>query len=431
MEPTSSSETLGLLPPVVTQMLAAIEAFNDHVGSRAWTLQDSQVAALWSVLASAQARLVSGELGIVAEANTRGLALRAGATSTANWWAFVTHRTRAETRRLTKTAAGLADRPLVAAALSEGRLSADQAAVIVDGIAALPTDLVDDATRTEAEEYLIAKAAHFDAKALRVMVDKILDVVAPEVAEAHEARVLDRQERDAQAAAKFTMRPDGHGKVNGRFTLSEFHGAILDKALQALVHAQKDESQEAGAGDGTAKLPLPHRMGLAFGDYIESHSPHTLPKTGGGVSATVVVTMGFAELTAGLKAAQLDTGQRISAALARRLACQAGLVPAVLGTGSVAMDMGRRARLFTPSQRLALGIRDGGCTVDGCDRPPGVCHAHHDNPWVPNGHTDLANGRLLCPRHHTLIHDPRATITKVGSSGGGAGDRTIRINLRT
>jgi hypothetical protein len=36
-----------------------------------------------------------------------------------------------------------------------------------------------------------------------------------------------------------------------------------------------------------------------------------------------------------------------------------------------------------------------------------MCHAHHDQPWSTGGHTTLADGRLLCQRHHTLAHDHR------------------------
>jgi len=35
-----------------------------------------------------------------------------------------------------------------------------------------------------------------------------------------------------------------------------------------------------------------------------------------------------------------------------------------------------------------------------------MTHAHHDHPWATGGTTDLANGRLLCPWHHTRAHDP-------------------------
>ncbi len=53
-----------------------------------------------------------------------------------------------------------------------------------------------------------------------------------------------------------------------------------------------------------------------------------LPLTGG-MSATVVVLLDYDRLLSGLGTAVLDTGQPISAALARQLACEAGLIPAV------------------------------------------------------------------------------------------------------
>jgi hypothetical protein len=111
-------------------------------------------------------------------------------------------------------------------------------------------------------------------------------------------------------------------------------------------------------------------------------------------------------LKSGLGAAALDTGTPISAAEARRLACNSGLIPAVLGTGSVPLDLGRTARLHTAGQRAAMALRDHGCSTDGCDRPPSWTQAHHDIAWAHGGGTSVQNGRLLCPRHHRLAHDP-------------------------
>ena len=87
------------------------------------------------------------------------------------------------------------------------------------------------------------------------------------------------------------------------------------------------------------------------------------------------------------------------------MACRAGIIPVVLGGGSVVLDVGRRRRFHSETQRIAMGVRDQGCTAYGCDAPPGMCHAHHDLPWSRGGGTSVEHGRLLCPRHHTLIHD--------------------------
>ena len=120
--------------------------------------------------------------------------------------------------------------------------------------------------------------------------------------------------------------------------------------------------------------------------------------------------MTLEQLTADLDHAgvcTLDTGGRITAAEARRLACTAGIIPVVLGGNSQPLDVGRKRRLHTESMRLAMGVRDGGCTARGCETPPGLCHAHHNTPWSHGGHTGVEDGRLLCPHHHRRIHDPQ------------------------
>jgi len=128
-----------------------------------------------------------------------------------------------------------------------------------------------------------------------------------------------------------------------------------------------------------------------------------------------VVTLDLESLMGGLRAAGLCDGSRISAAEARRLACAAGIIPVVLGGPSEPLDVGRKRRLHTKAQRVAMGLRDGGCTAEGCDRPPAWTHAHHDQPWSQGGRTSLDNGRLLCRRHHTLAHDQRYRTTTTPS----------------
>jgi hypothetical protein len=56
--------------------------------------------------------------------------------------------------------------------------------------------------------------------------------------------------------------------------------------------------------------------------------------------------------------------------------------------------------------RLAMGLRDGGCTAEDCDVPASMCQAHHDVAFSNGGATSLANGRLLCGHHHRRIHHP-------------------------
>ena len=227
---------------------------------------------------------------------------------------------------------------------------------------------------------------------------RILDVVAPEIGEAHEARLLEAEEH----------RPRGgvvhHRRGRPRPLPRPVHhpGPARGNAPQAPPRPRPQD--QAGREQQTK-----HRLGEAFCEYVETRPAGSVGKAGG-VCATVVVTMTLETLLGGLKAASLDTGARLSPGEARRLACRAGIIPAVLDGASQVLDLGRKRRFHTEPQRIALAHRDRGCTVEGCDAPPGLCHAHHDQPWSRGGPTDTTTGRLLCPRHHTLAHDPRYSV---------------------
>ncbi len=119
----------------------------------------------------------------------------------------------------------------------------------------------------------------------------------------------------------------------------------------------------------------------------------------------LVVTMSLEALLDRLRGAGLaDNDEVLSAATVRRLACEAEVIPMVLGGPSQSLDIGREDRYFTPAQRLALAQRDHGCSYPGCSVPPQWCEAHHVVHWLHGGTTDLSNGALLCGRHHTIVH---------------------------
>jgi len=98
-----------------------------------------------------------------------------------------------------------------------------------------------------------------------------------------------------------------------------------------------------------------------------------------------------------------------------RAICDTGIIPVLIDPAGQPLDVGRRQRLFTHRQRIALGIRDGGCVFPGCDRPPSWCEAHHITPWEEGGRTDTADGVLLCRHHHMLVHNNHWRISREGS----------------
>lgn len=96
----------------------------------------------------------------------------------------------------------------------------------------------------------------------------------------------------------------------------------------------------------------------------------------------------------------------------RRLACDAAVGRVVMGSASEILNLGRRTRLVSNAQRRALAARDGGCSIDGCDRPPEWCDAHHILHWAEGGATDLDNLVLLCRHHHTHVHEQRGRLVR-------------------
>ena len=126
-------------------------------------------------------------------------------------------------------------------------------------------------------------------------------------------------------------------------------------------------------------------MGLK--DAIDPHDG--CPRCGGGGSARYLGT----------------DGKPISAATVRRLACEADLIPVVLGGDGQVLDLGHSERFFKEHQRRALAIRDGShCHFPGCQIPEPRCITHHMTAWEAGGPTNLTNGVLLCRYHHVTIH---------------------------
>ena len=431
---------------VVDGVRALDEELAALVHAPVWSMSATDAEDTLVILARVRSRLDALTLRVLRHAQAVDAGTDGDAATTVAWWAQETRTTRAAAHRAARLAEALDRHDEVAEHLRTGRLRTDQAQVIVDAVDDLPAD-VEAWVPGAATGFLLDKAGEHDAKALRVLGRRVLEVVDPDAADTDEARRLEAEEADAHAKASFTMTDDGHGSCHGRFTIPSLHGQMLRQHLLAITsptrHPNGDapdathrtdlagasaasgaaeaagaSEASAAAGDGVGERPLTrHRLGQAFVEYLETRPTHTVPHSGGGVPATVVVTMELDTLLGGLKAASLDTGGRISAGEARRLACRAGIIPVVLGGPSVVLDVGRRRRFHTETQRIAMAVRDRGCTAHGCDVPPGRCHAHHDGmSWGHGAGTSVEHGRLLCPRHHHRIHDPayQHTLDKHG-----------------
>ena len=351
-----------------------------------------------SRLEALEARTIAAA-GDVAEAH--------GTRHAGAWLAHETRQDPAAGRVAQRFADGLDQRwPLVASAHWAGSVSTAQARVIGKALDDLPADLDPD-LRARAERHLVEQAAHFCPRDLKILGRRVLEVLAPEVAEEHEAQLLAREEQEAWDRASITHRRLGNGRSRAVVTLPD---AAMDRWLTQL-HAFTSPRRE-GQVPPAERLPYPRKLAHAFTALLERIPEHWLPQHGG-TTTTVVVTIDQAKLTADLAAAGLTTGTRITAGEARRLACGAGILPTVLDGRSQPLDLGRTQRLFTPAQRKALAIRDRHCRAEGCDVPAAWTEAHHLQPWAGGGRTDLADGVLLCSFHHHRAHDTRYHLTRM------------------
>ncbi len=110
------------------------------------------------------------------------------------------------------------------------------------------------------------------------------------------------------------------------------------------------------------------------------------------------------------------SGDVLTAATVRPMACDAAIIPVILGSDSQPLDVGRKKRLVTRAMRTALWLEDQGCSFPGCSTPAQWTDAHHVRHWLHGGTTCLSNLALLCRRHHVYVHEKHltATITATG-----------------
>jgi hydrogenase maturation factor len=301
-----------------------------------------------------------------------------------------------------KLAAAVGKYELVAAGLAEGVVSQDKARVITKALEAIETD---PEASTEnlilAEKLLVDYATQMSASKLEIIGKRILVEVDPERFEAAEAKALQREEEHAQRRTFFTSRANGDGTMDIHARVSYAVGHRLRTILDSLAQPRKLSAEDRGR-----KAPYDRLLGQAFARVIETYDADQLPRHGGHAT-TVFITMNVEDLRKDLGTAALGfDGEQITAAEARRMACNADLIPVVLGTGSEILDFGRSTRLAHPVQHRALRLRDKCCQAEDCDAPAAWTEAHHLKPWSAGGLTNLANMVLLCPSDHRRIHDP-------------------------
>ncbi|GGK69852.1 HNH endonuclease signature motif containing protein [Ornithinimicrobium pekingense] len=292
----------------------------------------------------------------------------------------------------------------LAEALLEGRTGLHRAARVARTITRLASSL--DVDQQEAYAAIATDAATnaqiSDADLGKVCTKLLVDLL--------DDKPEDESGQTAQQQRCITRRPLGQGMVRYTVDVPEPDAALFDGIhngpLARPVPAEDGSPDDRSAANRRydAHLAVLNR-GLG--------NPGAPPSS---ARASVMLTL-RADPQTGCPtgAAFTATGQVLDAAQAGRFACIGDVTPIVLGEHGEPLDLGRTVRLATPGQFKALMVRDGSCTYPGCSVPGTWCDAHHVLWWSRHGGTDLLNLVLLCPRHHTLVHDKDLTATVAGS----------------
>ena len=228
---------------------------------------------------------------------------------------------------------------------------------------------------------------------------------------ANATRAASRDEQVAETGTASGAQAAETGAATESAAVAEVGGtAEPDAASEKPGTGIADESgPSSGIGKGAdARLPDPRsascRRGQALVEALRRFLTLGDPPIQGGERPHVTVTIDLKDLTSDRGVGYLDFGGPISAGTARMLACDAMVIPAVLGSNSQVLDVGMASRLFPTPIRRAIALRDKGCAFPGCDRPAAWAECHHISHWVNHGPSSYENGCLLCPAHHAEIH---------------------------
>jgi hypothetical protein len=333
-------------------------------------------------------------VSVIGEMQRRGIDARAGYATLAE---FLKHSLRTDTREakrliaqaselcssVTPTGTPIDPRlPLVAEAAAEGQLSAAHLDVLVGVMADLPA---------ESEQTLVQVAREVDPAGVRVVANRIRAYVDQDGKEPDDAELV--QPRNTLRLKK---KRDGRVEFGGTLRVEE--SAKFEALLSPLSKPRPADAT------GPDERNILERQGDALVDLLDlaSRSQH-LPREAG-ERPHMMVTTTWEALRTGLGVAILGDDTLIGIPEARRLACIAGIIPAVLGTNGAVLELGRMTRKISPDLRRALRQRDGGCAFPGCARPATWCDAHHIKEWRDGGTTERDNLVLLCEHHHRVIH---------------------------
>ncbi len=263
-----------------------------------------------------------------------------------------------------------------------------------------------------AAEQLTQEAPHRTVEELARLARMIRDQLDPEGAA--------RRFQERFDARSFRLWTDADGCHRGSLVLDDFGAAWVRSIIDAALRPRRNgprfiDPDEKARADELAADPRSNDQ-LAYDLILDVLRAGALadPETVFGTrQAGVRLVQVVAAADAPAPIAHTEDGlTMLPGWLAEQHRCDTAAVPCRIDPHGNPLDLGREQRLFSPRQRIALAVRDGGCRWRGCDRPASYCEAHHIDPFAGGGRTDIDRGVLLCRYHHMALHNGGWRITR-------------------
>ncbi|HET6818304.1 MAG TPA: DUF222 domain-containing protein [Mycobacteriales bacterium] len=311
--------------------------------------------------------------------------------TTKSWLREDVRMSKPEAGRRMKFLRFLGNFPIVTAAYHAGELSTEHISALLSALMSLPP-----AAWEAVEGPLVEQARFGGPDDVKDMVDDILTALG-----VTKKSDIQRERRNGALGFRLTKTMDGFYSASG----------LIDPATGELVRAALDaHNGKTGPDDLRSPMRRDHDA-LAT---IARRSLEAADQPGfGGSPVGVLVTIPYDVLEGRVREQwlRLPSGMRVAPETARRLACDAEIVPVVLGSKSEVLDIGRSSRQFTSAQRRGAYVEQGGrCAFPKCRRR--CVELHHIEWWSLGGRTSIDNGAWLCAFHHWLVHEGGWTMRR-------------------
>jgi hypothetical protein len=317
------------------------------------------------------------------------------------------------------------DQPLLAPvgeALRDGWLSTAKAQVIERAVDALPgnPDL-----RVRGVEVLLGEAKALDATELRKLTRRLLTVVDPDGEDRRDEQALDRLERVAHLSRHLTITGDHAGGAWLKGRCSAEDAALIKATLIPLAAPQPAKGPVCDAN--SCSVPGCGHDGRDLRDHgtrlldalVEAcrrlQTADLLPESHSAASR-LTLTMDLEGLRNLSGFGTTETGEQLTATAIRRICCDAHVIPAVLGSNSEVLDVGRMQRLVTAAIWKALVARDLHCRFPNCTRPPLMCHVVFPR-LSGHRHSGLRPRRGACHGKQQLLTRVQGSDRRAASQG--------------